>query len=183
MWEKLRKQNDLCARYCAELEDLPMGAGVAAACSEVNNIFSPGLIEHAEECDSCREATEVFWASRNLLAAPVQQMHEEARARVENAPWFAARVMANIDALEAKTRSAKLEWSGAVTRLASRLAWASALMLLVTSTLLYDPQPRSATKQTNTVTGQAATETPQYLFDSVTALSNVDDALAAPAER
>jgi hypothetical protein len=75
-----------------------------------------------------------------------------------------------------------MEWSGAVSKLASRLAWVSALMLLVASTWLYDPQSNGG--QSNSSAGQSSTEAaPQYLFDSSTALSNVDDALVSPAER
>ena len=183
MWERFTKQNALCARYRTGLEDLPAGAGVAEASAELPKTLPAELAGHVEHCDDCKEAAEVFWASRQLLAAPLQQRREEFRARTaDTAPWFTARVMAKIATRDAEVRAEKTEWSGAVTKLASRLAWVSGLLLLVTSTWLYNPSDGALPKQ-NSGQGsatQSAAEAPQYLFDSTTAPSNIDDALASP---
>ena len=90
--------------------------------------------------------------------------------------------MAKIAEREVEERRAKLEWSGAVSRLASRLAWVAGAMLLVTSTWLYGPSSDGG--RGNAAAGQSATEAaPQYLFDSGAGTANVDDALAGGAER
>jgi hypothetical protein len=194
MWENFKKQNGQCAQYSAELEDLPMGAGAAEASAELTRNVAPELLAHAEQCDSCREATETFWASRALLAGPLLEQRAELEAALgEKSPWFATRIMANIGERETEVRAAKTEWSGAVTKLASRLAGVSAVILLLTSTWLYSPpnggpqksgaQNTGAQQQANGSQAGASAEAPQYLFDSTTAPSNVDDALASPAER
>lgn len=192
MWHKSEKQSGLCAQYCAMLEDLRAGAGETEASAELRKSLPAGLIAHAGECSSCREATKTFWASRNLLAGPFQEMRKERAGLDGAAPWFAKQVMAKIAEREMQGRRATTEWSGAVSKLAARLAWVSALMLLVGSTWLYNPQtngpqsngPQSNGGQSSTSAGPSPTETaPQYLFDSATAPSNVDDALVSPAER
>jgi hypothetical protein len=104
--------------------------------------------------------------------------------------WFATRVMANITEHEEATRKAKTEWSGAVARLASRLALVSAAVLLFASTWLYEPQDaavqnNAALQQSgagSSVNGVSGTEAP-YLFDNSTPSSTVYDALANPGER
>src|ERR1700680_393353 len=89
MWERFTKQNALCAQYRTGLEELPAGAGVAEASAELQKTLPGELAGHVEHCDNCKEAVEIFWASRQLLA--------EFRASMEDtAPWFAARVMAKI---------------------------------------------------------------------------------------
>jgi hypothetical protein len=160
---------------------LRLGIDEAAAFRELRISLPAEVMAHVEACESCGEATETFWASRKLLAGPLQIARDEQAERLEaRAPWFATRVMAKIAERETEGRRAATEWSGAVSRLASRLALISGLVLLVTSTWLYNPQ----NTQTNSSTEQPAREvTPQYLFDSTTAPSNIDDALASPAER
>lgn len=186
MWDWTKKQSGLCARYSAALEELPVEIGEAAGCAELRKSLPAQLAAHAADCSSCKAAQEMFWASRKLLAGQFFEARQEMPAGLNGAPWFATRVMTKIAEREAEVHRARMEWSGAVSKLASRLAWASALMLLVTSTWLYDPQPagpQSNGSQSNSA-GQSSTEAaPQYLFDSASAPSNVDDALVSPAGR
>jgi hypothetical protein len=73
-----------------------------------------------------------------------------------------------------------MEWSGAVAKLASRLVWISALVLLVGTTWFYGPNGGWL----NTQSVQSKAEgTPQYLFDSAAGQATVDDALTSPPER
>ena len=115
-----------------------------------------------------------------MLAGWGALMAKGSQATANVQPWFAAQVMAEIAERETEIRADNVEWTGAVTRLASRLAWVSALALLVAGTLVYDPQPRT---ETSARVSQSAGEPQQYLFDSAAGQSSVDDALAGPVER
>jgi hypothetical protein len=88
-------------------------------------------------------------------------------------------VMAKIAERETEGRRALTEWSVAVAKLASRLAWVSALLLLV-GTWFYGPNGG----QLNTPSVQSKAEAaPQYLFDSAAGQATLDDALVSPPER
>jgi hypothetical protein len=94
-------------------------------------------------------------------------------------PWFVARVMAKIAEREAEGRRALTEWSGAVAKLASRLAWVSALVLLVGTTWFYGPHGG----QLGTPSVESKAEaSPQYLFDGAAGQGTVDDALVSPPD-
>jgi hypothetical protein len=180
MWTEFRKQNALCVEYREALEDLPAEVGEVQGQTVLKNSLSVEALAHATGCESCREASETFWTSRELLAGRGAMMAEDSQATAKIQPWFAAQVMAKIAERETEIRAGNVEWTGAVTRLASRLAWVSALALLVAGTLVYDPQPRT---ETSARVSQSAGEPQQYLFDSVAGQSSVDDALAGPVER
>ena len=180
MWDKFNKKNELCTQYREALEDLRPDMDEATATVELKNSLDAEALVHAESCDGCEEATEVFWASRKLLggSAPDYAVDEEARA-----PWFATRVMARIAERETEGRRAVTEWSGAVAKLASRLAGVSALVLIVGSTWLFVPGKPNTQPLTTSVQSAQGEAMPQYLFDSGTAPSNADDELLSPAER
>jgi hypothetical protein len=185
MWDKLKKRDGNCVEYRAALEELRPEIGEAEGRADLRRILPEGLITHAEECQSCGTAAEEFWASRELLAGAFlgegagEEMHT---LRGEGAPWLATRVIAKIAEREVEERRAKLEWSGAVSRLASRMALVGAAMLVVTSTWLYEPPSDGG--RGNAAAGQSATEAaPQYLFDSGAGTANVDDALVGGAEK
>jgi hypothetical protein len=185
MWDKLKKTDGRCVEYRAALEELRPEISEAEGRAALSRDLPEELITHAEGCEECGTAAEEFWASREFLAGAFfcegagEELHT---LRGEDAPWLATRVMAKIAEREVEERRAKLEWSGAVTRLASRLAWVAAAMLLVTSTWLYEPSSDGG--RGNAAAGQSATEAAsQYLFDSGAGTANVDDALAGGAER
>jgi hypothetical protein len=180
MWNKLEKKKTLCGEYREALEDLRAGIGKAEGAAELKSSLSTETMAHAEICESCVEAGEIFWESRDLLAGHSADTDAVPEGGAELRPWFATRVMAKIAERETELRTASAEWSGAVTRLASRLAWVSALALVVAGTLVYDPQPQ---RESSAMVSQTPGEAPQYLFDSTAAPSNVDDALAGPVER
>jgi len=180
MWDKFKKQSELCTQYREALEDLRPDMDQATATVELKNSLGGETLEHVESCDACEEATDVFWASRNLLAGKAENYGVDADAR---APWFATRVMARIAEHETEGRRAVTEWSGAVAKLASRLAGVSALVLIVGSTWLLVPSKTD--HQATTASVQSAEEEagPQYLFDSGAAPSSGDDELLSPGER
>src|SRR6202051_2849053 len=180
MGNKFRKENRICEQYREALEDLPPDVDQSMASLSLGNSLPAEVLEHARECGTCEEAAETFWASRDLLAGPLELTREWNSAAKDAKPWFAARVMAKIAERETEGRRALMEWSGAVTKLASRLAWVSALVLLVGTTWFYGPHGG----QLNTQSVESKAEgTPQYLFDSAAGQATVDDALVSPPER
>lgn len=180
MWKKSEEQKALCAEYREALEGLRAGVGKAEAAVELQSGLPAEVIAHAQICKSCLETSGIFWHSRDLLAGLSAIASAGVASNTESMPWFASRVMARIAERETEVRAANAEWSGTVTRLASRLAWVSALVLVVAGTMVYEPQARTGSSAT---VSQAPAEAPQYLFDSATAAANVDDALAGPVER
>jgi hypothetical protein len=181
MWDKFRKENRLCEEYRGALEDLPPDVDQSTASSSLSESLPAEVLEHARECDACEQAAETFWASRELLAGPLELAREWNSATMSDAkPWFAAGVMAKIAEREAEGRRALTEWSGAVAKLASRLAWVSALVLLVGTTWFYGPHGG----QLNTPSVESKAEgTSQYFFDSAAGQGTVDDALVSPPEK
>ena len=180
MWDKFRKENRLCEQYRGALEDLPPDVDQSMASSSLSNSLPAEVLEHARECDACEEAAETFWASRDLLAGPLELAREWNSAASDAEPWFAARVMAKIAERETEGRRALTEWSGAVAKLASRLAWVSALLLLVGTTWFYGPRGGQLNNESVESKAQA---TQQYLFDSAAGQGTADDALVSPPEK
>ena len=180
MWNKFKGENQLCEQYREALEDLRPEMDQVSAHVELSNSLPAEVLEHTRECDACEEAAETFWPSRELLAGPLGLAREWNSTASDAKPWFAARVMAKIAERETEGRRALMEWSGAVTKLASRLAWVSALLLLVGTTWFYGPHGG----QLNTPSVESKAEgTPQYLFDSAAGQGTVDDALVSPPEK
>ncbi len=180
MWNKDGEQLALCVEYREALEDLRPGIDEAEGRAELEKSLSAEVLQHVLSCEACKEASRVFWESRSLLSASGLVRPGYAGATAHEMPWLATRVMAKIAERETAERVSGAEWSGAVTRLASRLAWVSAIALAIAATLVYEPQPRH---EQGTMVSQAAGEAPQYLFDNGSATTNADDALASPVER
>lgn len=163
------ERNGLCTQYVTALEQLPAESDLTVGSAALHAALPAATMAHADECASCKEATEVFWASRGLL--------RELRGAPKESPWFARRVMAMIAARELEAVRERGEWSSAVAKLASRLAWVSGLALLVASTWIYDARLKA-------LAGQASSESAAaYLFDNSPAPANGDETLASLAER
>jgi len=178
MWNKFKEENRLCEQYREALEDLRPDVDEVSAPAGLRNSLPAEVLEHARECEACVQAAETFWASRELLAEPLELARDGRDAAMN--PWFVARVMAKIAEQETEGRRALTEWSGAVAKLASRLVWVSALMLLVGSTWFYGPHGG----QLNSPSVESKAEgTQQYLFDSAAGQSTVDDELVSPPEK
>jgi hypothetical protein len=119
MWSLRQKNRGECSRFLESLEqDASRGA------------LSPAEQEHAAGCKACEAAADEWFASRTLLEVLPRQ---EAVAR----PWFAPKVMAAIAARESELRRSLDAWT-AVPKLAAKLAWVSAVALVLTSTWLIE---------------------------------------------
>jgi hypothetical protein len=179
--EKFSSENKWCAQYRETLEDLRSGLGEAAALAELRAALPDEVLVHAAGCSNCEETSETFWASRNILAGPLDFARDQQRAHFDRAEsWFSTRVMARIAEREAEGRRALYDWSTAVARFASRVAVISAAVLVIGTTLLYAPVGR---QDNATAVTSASQSSPQYLFDGSNASPSVDDALSGPAER
>lgn len=123
--------------------------------------------EHLSRCEDCREAVGDLLEARELFQAVRSQ------AQIER-PWFSARVMAAIAAREQELSEVTKTWL-AVPRFASRVALASAALLVVASTWLYE-RPRPAPSPQNT-----SLEAQETLFEGTPA-AHQDDILVPTQE-
>jgi hypothetical protein len=123
---------------------------------------------HVAACDGCREALEELLATRLLLSAIPPQ------ASVPR-PWFASRVMSAIAAREAEFSRLATAWT-LVPKLASRLAWVSAVAILVAGTWLYRKPAASPPVQT------AAEASAESVFETSPA-PHQDDVLLSTVEK
>lgn len=161
------KMNEECARLlelaeacAAERLDLKSVEALSAALPAEER-------EHLSGCEDCREAAGDLLEARELFRAVGSQ------AQIER-PWFSARVMAAIATKEQELSEVTKTWL-AVPRFASRLAVASAALLVVTSTWLYE-RPRPAPSPQNT-----SLEAQESLFESAPA-AHQDDILVPTQE-
>lgn len=125
----------------------------------------PEFREHAQECSDCREAAADIVALRNLV--------REFEATPVAGPWFAPRVIAAINSLEAERSRAAAIWL-AVPRFASRLSWLAAVALLFTCTWMYE-------RAAQPVEPQTAASASEHLFDPPALPANHDDVLVSQA--
>jgi hypothetical protein len=129
------------------------------------------LAAHAGSCADCKAAVADLFASRALLKA-LPRDDEAAR------PWFASRVMAAIAEGEGRLEKSLETWV-VLPKLASRLAWVSALALLLTSTWLIE-RPKSVpvaqANQTNTdLTGEPVVENHPLPVDNDEVLASLTE--------
>ena len=168
MWDLLKKKNDACGQFRDELEASAGAVSSARTWQELGSALSASAQQHVATCAGCRAAAEELLSVRALLQAL------PAKAAPPNAA-FVPRVMAAIAAREAELRSSLSSWT-AIPTLASRLALASAALLLILSTWIYE-RPVKAPAKTSV---DAA---PESLFESSPPATNPDDFLAAQAGR
>jgi hypothetical protein len=154
MWSLLRRNQNECSRLRDALET----AGELA----------PQLLAHLSDCADCRAAAEELQKSRALLRGLPSN-------GAQASPWFVARVMTAIAARESELRRSAETWT-VVPRLAARLTWISALVLLLAGTWLYE-MPRSAQSRSSSDT------TAESLFDPSPSPAAQDDVLATQVER
>ena len=116
-------------RECNNFRDALNEVAGAATIPELLAGASPQQRAHAAACEDCREALEELLATRLLLSALAPQ-------RDVPRPWFASRVMSAIAARGTESIRLATAWT-VVPKLASRLAWVSAVAILVAGTWLY----------------------------------------------
>jgi len=127
---------------CGALRDALGEVTGATTLQELLDHATPQQRAHVAACDDCREALEELLATRLLLSVIPPQ------ASVPR-PWFASRVMSAIEAREAEFSRLATAWM-LVPKLASRLAWVSAVAILVAGTWLYRKPTSSPPAQTVT---------------------------------
>jgi len=167
MWNFLKMKNEQCRKFQDGLEESAAARPEAGNLQELLAVMAPGKREHVAVCAGCREAAQDILASREILRGMTT-------ASVEAGPGFAARVMNVIAARERELANLANAWSE-VPRFSSRLAWASAIVLLVGSTWLYE-KPAAVTNHALTV---AASQ--ESLFETAPP-ANQDDVLIGVTE-
>ena len=168
MWNLLRMKNDEeCGRVRDLLEDSALARPEAARIEELSETWPAAERNHLATCGHCQTGAQDFLATREIFKG-VGSATEIAR------PWFSTRVMAAIAARERELTEAASTWL-AVPKFASRLALASAALLLLTSTWLYEKPLPAPNQQAVSLAAQ------ESLFES-SPPANLDDVLVPVQE-
>jgi hypothetical protein len=168
MWNLLKANGD-CDRFRILLEDSASAHPEAKTVGELTGYLPDDLRAHFKACGGCQEAAQDLLTAREIVRKAVP-------AAGEASPWFAERVMAAIAVHEQELEDAARTWL-VVPRFASRLALASAAVLLIASTWLYE------SRTPEKINAPAATAVPEYLFEAPNPPINQDDVLISMAER
>jgi anti-sigma factor RsiW len=155
-------------KACSNVLDISTDTVNAATLDELLDDATPQQRAHVAACDDCREALEELLATRLLLNVIPPQ------ASVPR-PWFASRVMSAIEGREAEFSRLATAWM-LVPKLASRLAWVSAVAILVAGTWLYR-------KPASSPPGQTATEASVESVFETSPPPNQDDVLLGTVEK
>jgi hypothetical protein len=151
---------------CRQLWNMLDSADRAVSLQNVLAEATPTLRAHAAQCDECHKRIEELSTARELLASWQPQ------AGISR-PFFASRVMSAIAAREAELSRAINAWT-IIPKLASRVAWAAALAILIAVGLLYQ---KPATSQLRTE------PSPESLFDNAPSSASHDDVLVSMVEQ
>jgi hypothetical protein len=169
MWNLLKRRSGECERLQDWLESSAREDLLGRSVEELVEILPEDVRAHFAECRGCREAAQDLLATRELLEGVVSPA-------ADGGPWFAKRILSAIAARQRELAFPVSPW-GMVPRFASRLAWASAVLLLAGSTWLYErPTPAPSNQP-------AATASQEYLFETPPPTMNQDDVLISMAER
>jgi len=164
----LNRRRDQCERLQDLLESSAADVLVASIEKLVESLPGEGRA-HFADCRRCREALQDLLATRELLLGAVAPAED-------GGPWVAKRVLSAIAARERQLAFPASAWS-MVPRFASRVAWASAIVLVAGSAWLYQRSTPSTIRQ------PAAASSPEYLFEAPAPPMNQDDVLISMAER
>jgi hypothetical protein len=168
MWDLLKKKSDACGQFRDELDASAGAASQERTPEELFAALSAPAQQHGAFCAECRAAAEELLSARALLRALPAKTVAPSTA-------FVPRVMAAIAAREAELRNSISSWA-AIPTLASRLALASAALLLLISTWIYERPVRTPAKT-------SVDSPPESLFESSPLPVNPDDFLVSQAER
>lgn len=167
MWNLLKAKDD-CSRFRILLENSAEARPEASSVEDLTAGLTDAIALHFRTCTECRDAAQDLLSAREIV--------RKAGRAAEPGPRFAERVMAAISAREQELEEAARTWL-VVPRFASRLALASAALLVIASTWLYK-RPSSETSNP-----PAATASPEYIFEAPTPPASQDDVLISMAER
>jgi hypothetical protein len=151
---------------CRELWEVLENADRSRPWQSVLAEATPEQRAHAAICGECHRRLEDIAATRDLLSV-VPPQSDISR------PWFASRVMSAVAAREAELGRALSAWA-VVPKLASRLAWATALAILMVVTLIY---------QKPTAPPSPGEPSPESLFDNSPSQASHDDLLISMVEK
>jgi len=167
MWSLLKKNDDECGKLRDLLEDSAAGLPAATRMEELSEAWPAAQRNHLATCGRCQEAAQDLLATREIFKGV-----GSATGMVR--PWFSTRVVAAIAARERELTEAASTWL-AVPKFASRLALASAALLLLTSTWLYEKPLPAPNQQATSLAAQ------ESLFES-SPPANLDDMLVPVQE-
>jgi len=167
MWSLLQKNDDECGKLRDLLEDSAAGLPAATRMEELSEAWPAAQRNHLATCGRCQEAAQDLLATREIFKGV-----GSATGMVR--PWFSTRVVAAIAARERELTEAASTWL-AVPKFASRLALASAALLLLTSTWLYEKPLPAPNQQAVSLAAQ------ESLFES-SPPANLDDVLVPVQE-
>ena len=167
MWNLLKMKSEDCRKLQDGLELCTAARREAGTLEELLEVMAPEERNHVAACSDCREAVQDILASRQIFKGV-------AARGLEAGPGFASRVMNAIAARERELAIVASAWSE-IPRFASRLAWATAILLLAGSTWLYEKGAPGSSRTQN------APSTQESLFDSAPP-ANQDDVLISMAE-
>lgn len=136
MWNKL-KENENCKRFRDGLEEAAGKLEGAIRIEDGIALLPEEQREHVTACTDCLEAANDLVKVKALFNGAASYAEEER-------PWFAARVMAAIASRERELAERVSAWTE-FPRFASRLAWVSAILLLVGTTWFYQAIVRAPT--------------------------------------
>ncbi len=169
MWNLLKKSDEECRKLQDLLEDSAAARPDAVSIEELSEAWPVAQRNHIAACGRCQEAALDLLATREIFKGVASRAGQAG-------PWFAAGVMGAIRARERELALPASLW-GAVPRYASRLAWVTAVVLLVGSTWLYERPVAAPNKPT------AAASAQEYLFEAPAQPMNQDDVLISMAEK
>ena len=165
MGNSLDKQGDPCSRWQAWLETRADGLPARQTSEQWTSTLSPEDRAHLHACAECRVAMDAWLSFRQSLQA--------AKPAATAPAWFATRVMAAIATREEESRPIAA-WI-AVPRFASRLAFASAALLVFAGTWLYQKSPVRSV--------QPAASATESLFDTQSPVVSEDEVLVSSVEQ
>ncbi len=167
MWNLLKKNNDECRKLPDLLDDSTVARPEAARIEELSEAWSTAERNHLAACGRCQTAAQDLLATREIFMG-IGSTAGQSR------PWFSTRVIAAIAARERELAEAASTWL-AVPKFASRLALASAALLLLTSTWLYERPLPTPGQQASALAAQ------ESLFEAAPT-ANQDDLLVPVQE-
>jgi len=151
MWND--EKGDECSKCMDALEEASAKHTGAVDVRKLLEELTAEERKHVEGCEVCREGAEEIVAARELFQGVASFAGEER-------PWFAARVMAAIASRERELALRLSAWSE-FARYGARLTWATALLLLVGTTLFYEKVVRAPSYQPNGTSQESLFEGPQ----------------------
>jgi len=163
MWNLLTRRKDECNHLQDLMEDAATKHPQIISSEELLVALPEVQRAHFSRCSDCRAEAQEFLAAREVFRGI-------SPSAAEPGPWFVTRVMAAIAAKEQELSEVAKTWL-AVPKFALRLALASAAVLLVGSTWLYERPFPAPVSQASSAAAQ------ESLFESPAPIANQDDVL------